>query len=98
MLSSLDGDARLKDAVLHILGDAAPIIDDDDLTEVVVTVRRNVDVLSAGIARIAQQLDDHILDMLDIVLSLPALSLRDTQADIALAEVLLDAQVGLAVI
>ena len=46
--------------------------------------------------RVAQQLDDDVLEGADVVLGLPALGLGDAQTDEALAEVLLDLEVGLA--
>ncbi len=49
-----------------------------------------------GVARVAQQLDDDVLDAADVVLGLPALGLGDLEADEAVAKVLLDLDVGVA--
>ena len=43
-----------------------------------------------GVAGVAQQLDDDVLDAADVVLGLPALGLGDLKADVAVAEGLLD--------
>ena len=91
----LGGDARLEDVLLHIYGNTAPVVDDDQGAVRIGLAYRKEDVARAGIAGVAQKLDNDVLDMLDIVPCLATLSLGHAQADEALTQVLLDAQIGL---
>ena len=53
-------------------------------------------MLRARIARVSQHFDDDILDTTDIVFRLAPLGLGNTKANVALAEILLDAKATLA--
>ena len=53
-------------------------------------------MLRACIARVSQHFDDDVLDAADIVFRLAPLGFSNTKANVALAEVLLDAKATLA--
>ena len=91
----LGGNAGIEDALLHILRHARPVIQKDERTDAIFLGRGEIDLVGAGITSVAQHFDDNILDMLDVVLCLAPLGLRNAEADIPLAKVLLDAKVAL---
>ena len=91
----LGGDTGIEDALLHFLRHARTVIQEEEGANTLLLGRGKIDLIGAGIASITQHLDDNVLDMLNVMLSLTALGLRNTEADIPLAKVLLDAKVAL---
>lgn len=91
----LGGNAGIKDSLLHILRNARTVIQKDKRADAIFLGRGEIDLVGAGIASITEHFDDDVLDMLNVVLSLAPLGLRNAEADIPLAKVLLDAKVAL---
>ena len=91
----LGGNAGIKDSLLHILRNARTVIQKDKRADASFLGRGEIDLVGAGIASITEHFDDDVLDMLNVVLSLAPLGLRNAEADIPLAKVLLDAKVAL---
>ena len=89
----LGGDAGVEYAVLHICGYARAVIEQKDAALRIGLSEGEVDRASPGIASVPQRLDDDVLDVLDIVLGLPALGLGHAEANVPLTEVLLDAEI-----
>ena len=58
--------------------------------------RGDEDALRVGVARVAQELDDDVLEAPDVVLCLPAFGLGHAQTHVAVAERLLDFEVAVA--
>ena len=92
----LGGDARLEDAVLHVLRDAGAVVDHDEGPQVSLARGGHVDVPGAGVPCVAEHFDDDVLDAANVVLGLSPLGLGHTKANVPLAEVLLDAKGTLA--
>ena len=89
-------DARLEDAVVHLLGNADTVVDHGERAPVTFSAGRDEDASRMGVAGVAQQLDDDVFDAADVVLGLSALGLRDLESDVAVAEVLFDLEEGVA--
>ncbi len=92
----LGGHARVKDALLHVIGDTVAVVEHDERAHATLDRGCHEDLVRACVARVAQHLDDDVLDAADIMLGLAPLGLGDTKADESLAEVLLDTQNGFA--
>ncbi len=80
---------------MHILRNTRAVIQKDKRADAIFLGRGEIDLVGAGIASITEHFDDDILDMLNVVLCLAPLGLRNAEADIPLAKVLLDAKVAL---
>ena len=80
---------------MHILRNTRAVIQKNKRTDAIFLGRSEKDLVGAGIASITEHFDDDILDMLNVVLCLAPLGLRNAEADIPLAKVLLDAKVAL---
>ena len=89
------GDARIENALAHLLGHTGAVIDEEEGANTLLLARRDVYRTGARIAGISQHLDDDVLDLLDIVLGLTSLGLGHAQADEPVAQVLLDAEIPL---
>ena len=92
----LGGDAGIEDTLLHVCGNPRAIVQDGDDPSIALPRRGDEDAPGAGVAGVAQHLDDGILDALDVVLGLAPLRFRHAEADKALAQVLLDPERALA--
>ena len=68
-------DARIKDAITHILWNSRSVIEEKEGANTLLLTRGEVDIASTCVACISQHFDDDVLDMLDIVFGLTALSL-----------------------
>ena len=91
----LGGNAGIEDSLLHILRNARTVIQKDKRADAIFLGRGEIDLVGAGISSIAEHFYDDILDILNVVFCLAPLSLRNAEADIPLAKVLLDAKVAL---
>ena len=92
----LAGDAGLEDALLQGSGHAVSVVDEDEGLAVAFARAGEVDVAGVGVARVAQHLDDDILNGADIVLGLAPLCLGGLEAHKAVSQILLDSQVAVA--
>ena len=88
-------DAGIEDTLLHIQRNTRTIVQEDERADAILFGRGEIDLVGAGITSITQHLDNNVLDMLNVVLCLAPLGLRNAEADIPLAKVLLDAKVAL---
>lgn len=70
-------DARLKDFLGYGGGDTVAVIDDKKAAKAALARACNKNMGRMGVAGIANHLADRILNILDVVLGLTALSLRD---------------------
>ena len=74
-------------------GHTDAVVDDGERARVALPAVRDEDAARVRVAGVAQQLDDDVLERADVVLRLAALGLGDLEADVAVAEVLLDLDV-----
>ena len=91
----LGSDTGIEDTLLHILRHTRTVIQEEEGANTLLLGRGKIDLIGSGIASIAQHLDDNVLYMLNVMLGLTALGLRNAEADIPLAKVFLDAKVAL---
>ena len=77
-------------------GNADTVVEDGERAQVALSAVGEEDAAGMRVARVAQQLDDDVLDAADVVLGLPALGLGDLEPNVAVAEVLLDLEEGVA--
>jgi hypothetical protein len=85
--------ARLEDALVHGGRDSDAVVDDRHRALVALPPARDVDALGVRIPGVAQHLHHDVFERADVVLGLPALGLGDLEADIPVAESLLDLDV-----
>lgn len=91
----LGSDTSIEDTLLHILRHTRTVIQEEEGANTLLLGRGKIDLIGSGIASITQHLDDNVLYMLNVMLGLTALGLRNAEADIPLAKVFVDAKVAL---
>ena len=91
----LGGDTGIENTLLHVLRHTRTVIQEEEGANTLLLGRGEIDLIGSSIASITQHLDDNVLYMLNVMLGLTALGLRNAEADIPLAKVFLDAKVAL---
>ena len=86
----LRSDARFEDALVLGSGNALSVVEDGEQTFVAGLQSGEEDAAGAGIAGVAQKLDDHVLARADVLGGLASFGLGGPEADEAVSEVILD--------
>ena len=86
----LRSDARFEDALVLGSGNALSVVEDGEQTFVAGLLSGEEDAAGAGIAGVAQKLDDHVLARADVLGGLASFGLGGPEADEAVSEVILD--------